>query len=191
MFKSILPSRRVPSTTDFQMVTPPLDNGKENWPDPSMPLDNKQARFEKPKKRKGKEQAPGPDSYVTSHAFEKLLVSVRLLQAALCPIKLWTPIAYLLQNSALCTSSTCTAAVHCSLIRSRLAQQTLRVVCSVAPEPRDFSHLVFIFWTSSDVYNTDTCDRMSYRYPTTCARNWLLWTQVSKPPSSSHPRTSL
>ena len=81
MFKSILPSRRVPST-DFQMVTPPLDsafNGKENWPDPSIPIDNQQTRVEKTKKRKGKEQAPAPDSYMTTHAFEKLLVSVRLL----------------------------------------------------------------------------------------------------------------
>ena len=81
MFKSILPSRRVPSS-EFQMVTPPLDsalNGKENWPDPSMPVDTKHTRVEKSKKRKGKEQAPGPDSYMTTHAFEKLLVSVRLL----------------------------------------------------------------------------------------------------------------
>ena len=37
MFKSILPSRRVPSSSDFQMLTPPFDasepeaNGKENY----------------------------------------------------------------------------------------------------------------------------------------------------------------
>ncbi|KZT67964.1 hypothetical protein DAEQUDRAFT_751505 [Daedalea quercina L-15889] len=75
MFKSILPSRRVPST-DFQMVTPPFDsilNGKENCPGPSAPGESKPSRVEKFKKRKGKEQVPGPDSYMTAHAFEKLL----------------------------------------------------------------------------------------------------------------------
>lgn len=63
------------------MVTPPLDSpliGKENWPDSSMPADTKQARVEKSKKRKGKEQAPALDTY----AFEKLLVS------PLCPVQL-------------------------------------------------------------------------------------------------------
>ena len=79
MFKSILPSRRVPST-EFQMVTPPFDsilNGKENYyPESSAPAESKPSRIEKLKKRKGKEQAPDPDNQMTVHAFEKLLVSV-------------------------------------------------------------------------------------------------------------------
>ncbi|KAH9831544.1 armadillo-type protein [Rhodofomes roseus] len=75
MFKSILPSRRVPAT-DFQMVTPPFDsvpNGKENYPELSASDELKPSRVEKSKKRKGKEQAQGSDSYATTHAFEKLL----------------------------------------------------------------------------------------------------------------------
>ena len=181
MFKSILPSRRVPST-DFQMVTPPLDsamNGKENWPDPSMPIDTKQTRVEKSKKRKGKEQAPGPDTYMATHAFEKLLVSVHLL----C---IWHLAIVLLGHRVVCTTRhfacvpyspllCCDVGVllHCSVI----ARRAHLALPSAAPTPS--CRQATVACLHSDFFNrcalfstlTDTHGRTNCKCPTTCGRN--------------------
>ena len=76
MFKSILPSRRIPSS-DFQMLTPPIDpsetelNGKENYFTNNTPYDlNAKPRMEKRKKTKGKGQ---PESEAPED-FDRLLV---------------------------------------------------------------------------------------------------------------------
>ncbi|CCM03607.1 uncharacterized protein FIBRA_05745 [Fibroporia radiculosa] len=78
MFKSLLPSRRVPSV-DFQMVTSPVEsasNGKENFPGTHPPADARTTRPEKSKKRKVKEQPV--NGYLTSEAFEKLLDDMQI-----------------------------------------------------------------------------------------------------------------
>ncbi|PIL35423.1 hypothetical protein GSI_02150 [Ganoderma sinense ZZ0214-1] len=63
MFKSILPSRRIPSSSDFQMLTSPIDsaesdaNGKENYfaiPYDTTTTNNAKPKTEKRKKMKGK-----------------------------------------------------------------------------------------------------------------------------------------
>lgn len=70
MFKSILPSRKLPDT-DFTMVTPdPALNGKENYP--AIGTNVSRLRGEKSKKSKGKEVN---QSIPTEQAFAKLLVS--------------------------------------------------------------------------------------------------------------------
>ena len=83
MFKSILPSRRVPSSSDFHMLTSPVDqsesepNGKENY-FTNYPLSHetnaKPPKTEKRKRMKSKgqlEQEP-----LSTEDFERLLVSV-------------------------------------------------------------------------------------------------------------------
>ncbi|PCH39395.1 hypothetical protein WOLCODRAFT_141240 [Wolfiporia cocos MD-104 SS10] len=73
MFRSLLPSRRDP-TTDFQMLTGPIDsapNGKENHPGPSQE-EPRTPRPEKMKKRKSKDNQ-SQDSAPTGEAFEQLL----------------------------------------------------------------------------------------------------------------------
>ena len=80
MFKSILPSRRIPSS-DFHMLTSPIDpaesdtNGKENYftsPYDPNTTNNAKPKTEKRKKMKGKAQ-PEPE---TPQDFDKLLVSL-------------------------------------------------------------------------------------------------------------------
>ncbi|GBE87862.1 hypothetical protein SCP_1200870 [Sparassis crispa] len=78
MFKSILPSRRIPSA-DFLMITPPVDNspnGKENHPGIPASHDTKPTRSEKNKKAKGKEH---PVEGVPSEAdFDRLLEELQI-----------------------------------------------------------------------------------------------------------------
>lgn len=76
MFKSILPSRRLPAA-DFQMLTTPADsesepNGKENY-FANNTVNEAKAKTEKRKKMKGKGQ-PEQDRLSTED-FDRLLVS--------------------------------------------------------------------------------------------------------------------
>nr|VWP00159.1 Zn(2)-C6 fungal-type domain-containing protein [Ganoderma boninense] len=80
MFKSILPSRRIPSS-DFQMLTSPIDppesdaNGKENYfaiPYDSTTTNNAKPKTEKRKKMKGKALS----EQETPEDFDRLLVSL-------------------------------------------------------------------------------------------------------------------
>lgn len=76
MFKSILPSRRVPSA-DFQMLTnPPFSepNGKENCYPHLTRAANERYRTEKQKNSKGKDMPM--EGIVTTEAFDRLLVSL-------------------------------------------------------------------------------------------------------------------
>ena len=92
MFKSILPSKRVPST-DFSIITDLVDGqGKENLPTQSVQpqiLANKarsvnkgfMQTHEKKKKaepKRSKDISP-PETPITGEAFDKLLVSCRKL----------------------------------------------------------------------------------------------------------------
>lgn len=79
MFKSILPSRRIPAA-EFQMLTTPTDpmesepNGKENYFTYNGASDpNAKPRTEKRKKAKGKAQQG--DEPLSTEDFERLLVS--------------------------------------------------------------------------------------------------------------------
>lgn len=81
MFKSILPSRRVPSS-DFQMLTSPIEpsetepNGKENYfANPNTFYDpNAKPKTDKRKKTKGKLQQE--QEAMPTEDFDKLLVSL-------------------------------------------------------------------------------------------------------------------
>ncbi|RDX57101.1 hypothetical protein OH76DRAFT_1424700 [Lentinus brumalis] len=84
MFKSILPSRRVPSSSDFQMLTPPIDpsptepNGKENYfTSPNALYDtNAKPKTEKRKKMKGKVQPE--QEVIPAEDFDKLLDELQI-----------------------------------------------------------------------------------------------------------------
>ena len=81
MFKSILPSRKLPDA-DFTMLTSPpepLTHGKENYP--AMVNNIARLRGEKVKKSKGKEVS---QDVPTEQAFDKLLVSSHCVSYALC-----------------------------------------------------------------------------------------------------------
>jgi len=89
MFKSILPSKRVPST-DFSIITNLADGqGKENLPtQPQIPATKARSvnkgfmqTHEKKKKaepKRSKDVSP-PETPITGEAFDKLLVSCRKL----------------------------------------------------------------------------------------------------------------
>jgi hypothetical protein len=88
MFKGILPPRRIPSP-EFTIVSPLLDNGKENLPT-SPPLHTEaspnakvpaaaksgKAVQDKPKRKKGGDVLPhtAPIANSTDHEFDRLLV---------------------------------------------------------------------------------------------------------------------
>ncbi|KAH9856670.1 armadillo-type protein [Lenzites betulinus] len=82
MFKSILPSRRVPAT-DFQMLTTPTDpsesesNGKENYFTYNAPAEtNAKPGTEKRKKAKGK--VPQEQEPLSTEDFERLLDDLQI-----------------------------------------------------------------------------------------------------------------
>ncbi|KAI0822549.1 armadillo-type protein [Trametes gibbosa] len=82
MFKSILPSRRIPAA-DFQMLTTPTDpsesesNGKENYFSYNAPSDaNAKPRSEKRKKGKGK--LPQQEEPLSTEDFERLLDDLQI-----------------------------------------------------------------------------------------------------------------
>ena len=90
MFKSILPSRRVPST-DFTIITNLVESqGKENQPTQLVQIPADKARsaskgfmqiHEKKKKadaKRSKDVSP-PETPISGEAFDKLLVSCRML----------------------------------------------------------------------------------------------------------------
>lgn len=74
MFKSILPSKRLPDS-DFFMVTPtsPTEGSKENFPALATATNTTKTRVEKPKKSKTKDATIEP--VAMEQAFDKLLVS--------------------------------------------------------------------------------------------------------------------
>ncbi|KAI0696293.1 armadillo-type protein [Cerioporus squamosus] len=84
MFKSILPSRRVPSSSDFQMLTTPIDpsetesNGKENYfANPNALYDtNAKSKTEKRKKMKGKVQPE--QEVIPTEDFDRLLDELQI-----------------------------------------------------------------------------------------------------------------
>ncbi|RPD74973.1 hypothetical protein L226DRAFT_553062 [Lentinus tigrinus ALCF2SS1-7] len=84
MFKSILPSRRVPSSPDFQMLTTPIDpaetesNGKENYfANPNALYDtNAKPKTEKRKKMKGKIQSE--QEVIPTEDFDRLLDEMQI-----------------------------------------------------------------------------------------------------------------
>ena len=90
MFKSILPSRRVPSSPDFQMLTTPVDpsetepNGKENYfENPNVIHDNNaKPKTEKRKKMKGKMQPE--QEIIPTEEFDRLLVRLHPRFPLLC-----------------------------------------------------------------------------------------------------------
>ena len=81
MFKSILPSRRVPST-DFQMLTAPLDptetepNGKENYFAQYANAYDTNAKPKTEKRKKMKSKGQMEQDPLSTEDFERLLVSV-------------------------------------------------------------------------------------------------------------------
>lgn len=74
MFKSILPSKRLPDS-DFFMVTPtsPTEGSKENFPALAPATNTTKTRVEKPRKSKTKDATIEP--VAMEQAFDKLLVS--------------------------------------------------------------------------------------------------------------------
>jgi hypothetical protein len=91
MFKGILPPRRVPST-EFIIVSPLVENGKENLPSPSpahpeaaspngkatpATKSAKAAAQDKSKRRKGDVSHAAPTSNSTDREFDRLLVRTR------------------------------------------------------------------------------------------------------------------
>ena len=98
MFKSILPSRRFPSS-DFPMLTTPIDpvesdaNGKENYfaiPYDTNTTTNAKPKTEKRKKMKGK-ALPEQE---TPEDFDRLLVSLRVpLDRACAPSLVYASIS--------------------------------------------------------------------------------------------------
>jgi hypothetical protein len=81
MFKSILPSRKVPDG-DFFMVTPPADSLKENYPALGTASTNHAPKAKTEKRKKSKDQETPPDVAVTEQAFDQLLVRPDLLLLA-------------------------------------------------------------------------------------------------------------
>ena len=67
MFKSILPSRKVPDS-DFFMVTQPIES-KENYP-----VGTSVSKAKTEKRKKSKDQESTPDAMQTEQAFDQLLV---------------------------------------------------------------------------------------------------------------------
>ena len=91
MFKGILPPRRVPST-EFIIVSPLAENGKENLPSPSPVLPEtaspngkatpatksvKAVAQDKSKRRRGDVSHAAPASNSTDREFDRLLVRAR------------------------------------------------------------------------------------------------------------------
>lgn len=72
MFKSILPSKKVPDA-EFFMVTPQVDSSKENYPAWGSAPNTAKTRADKPKKSKSKDTSFEP--VAMEEAFDKLLVS--------------------------------------------------------------------------------------------------------------------
>ena len=81
MFKSILPSRRVPSS-DFHMLTPPVDhtesehNGKENYFASRNTTYDNNAKPQTEKRKKMKSKGQMEQDPLSTEDFERLLVSV-------------------------------------------------------------------------------------------------------------------
>ena len=74
MFKSILPSRKVPDG-EFCIVSPPADSHKENYPATVGPASTVSApKVKTEKRKKAKEQDVVPDVAQTEQAFDQLLV---------------------------------------------------------------------------------------------------------------------
>ncbi len=91
MFKGILPPRRALSP-EFTIVSPLVENGKENLPSPppvrpeaspngkvvvAAPKSAKAAAHDKSKRRKGDVSHTAPASNSTDHEFDRLLVRAR------------------------------------------------------------------------------------------------------------------
>lgn len=74
MFKSILPSKKVPDA-EFHMITPPVDSSKENYP-AFAPANTGKTRLDKPKKSKSKDTTP-VEPAAMEEAFDRLLVGAR------------------------------------------------------------------------------------------------------------------
>lgn len=72
MFKSILPSRKLPDG-DFLMVTSPLDGSKENYP--ALTTTTNMTTKLKVKKSKSRDSPVEP--VATEQAFDQLLVRAR------------------------------------------------------------------------------------------------------------------
>lgn len=77
MFKSILPSRKLPDG-DFLMVTSPLDGAKENYPALTATT-NMTTKFKPDKVKKSKSRDSPVQPVATEQAFDQLLVRGRVL----------------------------------------------------------------------------------------------------------------
>lgn len=75
MFKSILPSRKIPDAEFFMVTSPtsPTEGSKENYPALNTTTNTTKSRAEKPKKSKSKDSPVEP--VAMEQAFDKLLVS--------------------------------------------------------------------------------------------------------------------
>ena len=78
MFKSILPSRKMPDA-DFLIVSPQVDSHKENYPTSAM-----NTTKTKSKKSKDKESPVSMDVVQTEQAFDQLLVRTMTRPAEAC-----------------------------------------------------------------------------------------------------------
>jgi hypothetical protein len=76
MFKSILPSKKVPDADFFMVTSPtlPSEGAKENYPALATTTNTTKIRAEKPKKSKTKDLPMEP--VAMEQAFDKLLVSL-------------------------------------------------------------------------------------------------------------------
>lgn len=89
MFKSILPSKRIPDS-EFTMITTATDptfNGKENHPALTVTTNVPKPRQEKEKTKKSKGKAQPLSTGDVEYEFTRLMV--RLLLTAFCRVRMY------------------------------------------------------------------------------------------------------